>query len=117
VWKFAARVLLSIRNETGVALCKHAVSPRLEFHKQIIQELQFSLSVLTATLKMAFRLLFCLFFIAINTTFKGDRISQLELPRNKEMKPQIRVAAGTSHGPCWSVCYINVRKTLVTDGD
>jgi hypothetical protein len=60
VWKFAARVMLSARNETGAALCKQSVSARLEFHKQIIQELQISLSVLTAALKMAFRLLFSL---------------------------------------------------------
>jgi hypothetical protein len=103
VWGFAARMLLPTRNETGVALCKHAVSPRLEFHKQIIGELEISLSVLTATLKMAFRLSFYLFFVTINTTFKGDHISQLELPRNKEIKPQIRVTTGTSHGPLWLV--------------
>jgi hypothetical protein len=60
---------------------------------------------------------FILFFTAINTTFKVDHISQSELPRNKEIKPQIRVAAGTSRGPRWSVCSINVRKTLATVGD
>jgi hypothetical protein len=118
VWRFAARVLLPTRNETRVALCKHAMFSRMEFHKQIIQELQISLSVLTATLKMAFRLPFCLFFfITINTTFKGDHITQLELPKNKEIKPQIRVATGTSHGSLWSIYSINVRKTLVTVGD
>jgi hypothetical protein len=103
VWGFAARVLLSTRNRTGVALCKHFTSPRLEFHKENIQELQISLSVLTATLKMAFQILFCpFFFITINTTLKGDHISQLELSGNKEIHLQKRVATGTWHGPLWS---------------
>jgi hypothetical protein len=34
--------------------------------------------------------------VKINTKFKGDHISQLELHRNKEMELQLRVAARTT---------------------